>query len=95
METALFLHWFLCQLPFYTTPQLKTLQNPMSSSDAPDNGWREIPNNDTESFDDHIEGLENLVAEAELTDFFPNLLDWIHFWCIWWKKQKFNVSWNY
>ena len=37
---------------------------------------------------------KNLITEAQFTQFFPDLLNRIHFWCVWRNKEQTDVSWN-
>lgn len=38
-----------------------------------------------------FQGRKNLVTESKFTNFFPDLLNWIHLWCVRWDVKKYDI----
>ena len=70
-----------------TDLSLKHRQNPLSASDALNNTGRQIFDDIAETVDHFFKCWKDFVSEASFADFFPYLLNGIHFWSIWWNER--------
>ena len=71
----------------HTDLSLKHRQNPLSASDALNNTGRQIFDDIAETVDHFFKCWKDFVSEASFADFFPYLLNGIHFWSIWWNER--------
>ena len=60
----------------------------MPASDTVNDAGRQIINDGTEAVNNMIQGFENLISKAPLSDFLPDLFDGIHLRRIGWDKGQ-------
>ena len=51
-------------------------------------------NNFLKLINDSFQCLESLIFKTSFLNFFPDLFNRVHFWCIRWDKSQFNITWN-
>ena len=76
---------------FYTNLHLKHRQNPLSGSDALNDTAREIIYNITKTINDSFKCGKYFISETALSEFFPDLFNWIHFGRIRWNKVDSDI----
>ena len=73
---------------FDTNSHLKHRHNPLPASDTMNDTGGQIFNDGAEAINNMIQGFEDLISKATLSDFLPDLLDGIHLRRIRWDKGQ-------
>ena len=73
---------------------IKKFNYPISRRDTGNSLVGQRANSNTQTVNNLFQGSEYLVMESALSEFFPNLLDRIHFRCIWRDMKKNDIIWH-
>ena len=53
-----------------------------------------VANDITQAINNLFQCGKDFIPKPHLAKFFPDLLNWIHLWCIWRNEKEFNIIWN-
>ena len=73
---------------------IKSFNDPISPGDTGNSLVGQRANSVTQSLNHFFQSSKYLVMESTLSEFFPDLLNRIHFGCIWWDIKKDDIIWQ-